>query len=130
MNELGRAFWRQWKFSMLNPEKDPHVNFGHMLSLSRKAVSFIEGKTRADYLNDESLQYALIHLIQTVGEAARDIPNEIKVKYPEIPWKVIIGMRHKIVHDYLGVDIEVVWSTVNNDLPGLIEHLQNIVGDE
>ncbi len=54
----------------------------------------------------------LIHLIQVVGEAARQVSREFADKHPEIPWTNIIGMRHKVVYDYLGVDEDIVWQVV------------------
>jgi uncharacterized protein with HEPN domain len=79
------------------------VYVGHMLDMARKAVSKTQGISRKTYDADENLRLALIHLIQVVGEAARQVSAEFADRHPEIPWTNIIGMRHKVVHDYLGV---------------------------
>jgi uncharacterized protein with HEPN domain len=67
---------------------------------------------RETYDADENLRLALIHLVQVIGEAARQVSREFTVTHPEVPWENIIGMRHKVVHDYLGVDEDIVWQDV------------------
>lgn len=85
---------------------------GHMLDVTRKAVGKIQGKTRKDFDEDENLRLALAHLLQIIGEAARQVSQPFQNAYPAIPWKAIVGMRHKVVHDYMNVDEDVVWRTV------------------
>jgi len=62
-----------------------------------------------------------------IGEAARQVSREFTVTHPEVPWEKIIGMRHKVVHDYLGVDEDIVWQVVTEDLPKLVEALEPLV---
>lgn len=100
---------------------------GHMLDVSVQAVEKIRGKSREEYEEDENLRLALAHLIQMIGEAARRVSPESQQKYSQIPWSDVIGMRHKIVHDYLDVDFDVVWEVVTKDLPDLISQLVPIV---
>ncbi len=102
------------------------VYVGHMLDMARKAVSKTEGLSRVAYDSDENLRLALIHLIQVIGEAARQVSRPFADKHPEIPWADIIGMRHKVVHDYLGVDEDIVWQVVSEDLPKLVAVLEPI----
>ena len=107
--------------------KDDLVYAGHMLDMSQKALSLIQGKERRDYNSDEALRLALAHLIQVIGEAARQISREFAETNPQIPWKAIVGMRHKVVHDYMNVDEDVVWDTVTRELPPLVNELKKIV---
>jgi uncharacterized protein with HEPN domain len=69
----------------------------------------------------------LTHLIQVIGEAARMVSKDFVDRNPDIPWKSIVGMRHKVVHDYLNVDEDVVWDTVIEELPHLIRQLEKLV---
>jgi uncharacterized protein with HEPN domain len=108
-------------------QKDDLVYAGHMLDLARKAAGKVVGKTRAEYDQDENLRLALAHLIQTLGEAARRVSPAFQQAHPEIPWKGIVGMRHKVVHDYLHVDFDIVWAVVTADLPPLIADLEKVV---
>jgi uncharacterized protein with HEPN domain len=103
------------------------VYLGHMLDMCQKGLVMAAGKTRQDYDASETLQFALAHVIQVIGEAADHVSEEFKEAQPQIPWHEIIGMRHRIVHDYMNVDEDVVWSVVTNDLPSLIEILKRTI---
>ena len=103
------------------------VYVGHMLDMARKAVSKTVGVSREAYDTDENLRLALTHLIQVIGEAARQVSREFSTTYPEIPWADIIGMRNKVVHDYLGIDEDIVWEVATKDLPRLVAALEPIV---
>ena len=92
-----------------------------------KAVDKTRDLSRASYDADENLRFALIHLVQVIGEAARHVSREFAASHAEIPWENIIGMRHKVVHDYLGVDEDIVWQVVTEDLPNLVEALEPLV---
>jgi uncharacterized protein with HEPN domain len=103
------------------------VYVGHMLDTAKKAVSKTQGLTREAYDSDENLRLALTHLVQVIGEAARRVSSEFCQANPETPWAEIIGMRHKVVHDYLGVDEDIVWQVVTEDLPKLVTTLEPLV---
>jgi uncharacterized protein with HEPN domain len=100
--------------------KSDWIYLEHMLDMCQKALEMTAGKTRLDYDESEILQYALAHVIQVIGEAADHVSAQFKEGQPQIPWHEIIGMRHRIVHDYMNVDEDVVWSVVRNDLPSLV----------
>jgi len=110
--------------------RDDDLYLGHMLDMTSKVLELTSGVDKPTFDEDEKLQLALVHLIQVIGEAARRVSPECKAEHPEIPWGAIVGMRHKVVHDYMGVDIEVVWDTVQNDLPMLAPMLEKLVPDE
>lgn len=103
------------------------VYVGHMVDTARKTLSFVEGVSREDFDHDEKLRLALTHLLQIIGESARRVSPDFRVTHPQIPWKGIVGMRTKVVHDYLNVDEDVVWSTVMDDLPPLITELDKVL---
>ena len=103
------------------------VYVGHMLDMAKKAVSKTKGLSRDAYDADENLRLALIHLIQIIGEAGRQVSRQFSDQHPQIPWADIIGMRHKVVHDYLGVDEDIVWQVVTEDLPSLVALLEPLV---
>jgi len=106
---------------------DDAVYVGHMLDAARKARSLVGARDRAAYDNDETLRLALAHLVQTIGEAARRVSRELLESQPHIPWSEIMGMRHKIVHDYMDLEEDVLWSVVTTDLPGLIQDLERFL---
>jgi uncharacterized protein with HEPN domain len=69
-----------------------------------------------EFEKNEALTLAVTHLLQTIGEAARRVSPEFQARHPEIPWRAIIGMRHRVVHDYLFVDLDIVWDVTTRDL--------------
>lgn len=103
------------------------VYVGHMLDTARKAITKTQGISRADYDKDENLRLALIRPVQVIGEAARKVSQEFCESHPEVPRANIVGMRHKIVHDYLGVDEEIVWEVVTRNLPALVKALEPVI---
>ena len=108
-------------------QRDDQVYVGHMIDTANKAINFVEGLNREDFDNNEQLRLAITHLLQIIGEAARRVSLEFRDAHSEIPWKAIVGMRSKVVHDYLNVDEDVVWDTVKNDLSPLIAELEKLL---
>lgn len=108
---------------MLLPEKD-EVRLNHMLEASEQALQFARGRSRADLDTDPMLRFALLHAIMIVGEAASKVSEPTRVALPGIPWPVIVGMRHRLVHAYFDVDADVLWKSTHESLPGLILQLK------
>lgn len=107
--------------------KDDLVYAGHMLDMARKASEKVKGKTRADFDQDENLRMALTHLIQVIGEAARRVSQTFQQAHPQIPWRQVVGMRNRVVHDYLHVDFDIVWDVASVHLPALAVELEKVV---
>lgn len=93
-------------------QTDERVYIQHMIDNSNKAINFIKDISREDFDRDEKLPLALTHLLQVIGEAARRVSPEFRINHPQIPWKEIVGMRSKVVHDYLNVDEDMVWDVI------------------
>lgn len=98
-----------------------------MLDAARTAREFMVGKDRPALDQEKMLQFAVVRAIQIVGEAAFQVSQRTRVRLPQIDWQGIVGMRHKIVHDYLRVDLNIVWDVVTNDLPSLIAELEKLL---
>jgi uncharacterized protein with HEPN domain len=98
-----------------------------MLENAEKAVSFVQGMDYDGFCKDDKAMYAVIRAFEIIGEAARQIPDNVQKANPEIPWREIVGMRNKLTHEYFGVNSKVVWRTVQEDLPVIIPALQKIV---
>jgi uncharacterized protein with HEPN domain len=107
--------------------KDDLASVGHMLDTAQRAVAKIRGKARRDFDADENLRLALAYLLQIVGEAGRQVSPGFRASHPTIPWNAIIGMRHKVVHDYMNVDEDVVWRTATQELEPLIVELERLL---
>ena len=70
---------------------------------------------------------ATIRSLEVIGEAAKHIPKSIRKQHPDVPWEDMAGMRDKLIHDYFGVNLEVVWRTVKEDLPPLLKTIRNVL---
>jgi uncharacterized protein with HEPN domain len=82
------------------------------------------------FVHDELLQTWVVHHIQIIGEAARKLSDELRARDQDIPWPEIVAMRNVLVHDYFGIDVDEVWSTVEEDLPGLKRRVRTLLADD
>ncbi len=101
-----------------------------ILIAARKVQAFCEGVGREEFEANDLLQNAVLRLLQVIGEASRNISPETQDAHPEIPWKEMVGFRHKLVHEYFRVDIEEVWGIILRDIPGLIRLIEPLVPPE
>jgi uncharacterized protein with HEPN domain len=98
-----------------------------ILNSARLVREFVQGVDRADLDRDTMRQYAVVHSIMIIGEAARRISQEFRDEYPELPWKNMIGMRSRIIHNYDEVDLDIVWRVVESEIPKLISLIEPLV---
>lgn len=110
--------------------KSEWIRLQHMLEAAQEAVTFVQARTRDDLDHDRVLSLALVKLIETIGEAATSITPAMRERLPQIPWAEIIGMRHRLVHGYYEIDLNIVWEVISHDLPPPINHLNNILADQ
>lgn len=101
-----------------------------MLIAARKVENFADGITLEKFKSDELLQNAIIHQIQIIGEAARKVSQEYKTAHPQIPWRMIIGMRNRLVHEYFDIIPERVWDVIQNNISELIRIIEPLVPPE
>ena len=111
-------------------QHDDIVRLQHMLEHAREAVGMIQSKDRANLQRDRMLELSLIRLIEVVGEAAARVTPEGQEKYPSIPWPQVASMRNRLIHGYDQVDLNILWDTIEDDLPPLIVELEKILESE
>jgi uncharacterized protein with HEPN domain len=101
-----------------------------ILIAARKALTFVEGMTWEAFAESELHQSAVIRLLEIIGEAAAHVSRSTREAHPDIPWHEMIGMRHRLIHEYFRVDLRVVWETVQRDLPQVIALIEPLVPPE
>lgn len=94
-----------------------------------KMESFIADMSYEDFKRDTKTNFAVVRCVEIVGEAAKNIPDSIREKYKQVPWKYLTGMRDKIAHFYFGIDLERVWEVATVKLPPLKSNIQQILAD-
>ena len=87
---------------------------------------YVEGLDANSFISDEKTSDAVVRNLEVIGEAANRLPDEFCARHDEIEWRKIIGLRHRIVHDYFGVDLALVWEIVRTNVPVLAEQLSQI----
>ena len=97
-----------------------------ILECAHRIGSYLELMGYDDFLEDHKTQDAVIRNLEVIGEAVKLLSDELKKKHPHITWKEIAGTRDKLIHDYFGVNIDVVWTIAKDDLPGFVEQLKRI----
>ncbi len=88
--------------------------------------NYIESMKLTDFKQDRKTIDAVVRNLEIIGEATKYIPGEIKIKYPDIDWKGILGLRNRIVHQYFGLSLNIVWHIIKNELPLLKEQMKQI----
>ena len=101
-----------------------------MLFAARDAITYAEGLSYADFERNREKQRAIFNAVQEIGEAASRISPEFRNAHPTITWPKIIGMRHRLVHAYFDVELDLVWDTMRNDLPALTARLDALAPPE
>ena len=110
---------REWRF---------YIN--DMLNFAYNVSAYTEGFTQQEFV-DTGLNYdATIRNLELIGEAATHIPAEIRETYLTIPWRQVIATRNKLIHNYLGIDNDTLWSIIQDDISALVDELEKIVNDQ
>ena len=103
--------------------RDSDVPLRHMLDHAAEAVQMAEGRERKDLDADRQFSLAMTRLLEFVGEAGNRISSNVQVQLSSIPWQAVIGLRNRLIHGYDDVDFDILWDTVQQDLPPLIRAL-------
>lgn len=109
----------------MSEERNYQEYFNDIRDAIVKAQSFVAGMTFEQFSQDDKTAYAVVRALEIIGEATKKIPEAAREQYPLIPWREMARMRDKLIHDYFGVNLRVVWKTVQEDLPRLQKALRS-----
>ncbi len=93
----------------------------YILSITSKGI------TRDEFLNNETLKRAVVRSLEIIGEATKKLPSDFKIKWDNVKWKEMAGMRDRLIHDYLGVNYSIVWDVIINKIPELCAQVVNVI---
>lgn len=100
-----------------------------MISFAEKASTYIQGLDQSEFVCNQLVYDAVLRNLELIGEAATHIPLEVRDKNPSIPWRMIIATRNRLIHGYLGLDSDTIWSVLKDDLPPLVESLKVLIDE-
>ena len=98
-----------------------------ILNEINRIFKFVSTMTYDEFIQDEKTIYAVTRSFEIIGEATKNISDDIKNTYNQIPWSKISGMRNKLIHEYFGVDLETLWNTIKNRLPEIKQPVEEIL---
>jgi uncharacterized protein with HEPN domain len=102
----------------------------HILDETEYLMKRSAGLSKKEFLQDETLKRAFVRSIEIIGEAVKKVPPDITDKCPEFEWRAMAGIRDKLIHDYFGVDYDIVWDVITNKAPELYQKVKKILGEE
>ena len=108
-------------------KRDHRLYIDDILEAIRKIEKYTEGLTIEDFLRDDKSIDAVIRNFEIIGEAIKHIPGDIREKYPDIPWKLMAGMRDKLIHQYFGIRHDVVWDTIKKRIPDVRSLMEEVL---
>ncbi len=108
-------------------QHEDRVRLQHMLDAGQEALAFVENRERNDLYQNRMLLLALVKCIEIIGEAAGKVSDNVRADAPDIPWPNIVAMRNRLIHGYFDINPDIVWRTVNEEVPRLIVPLNKLL---
>jgi len=99
----------------------------HILDAISDTEEFTEGVSKRRFYENKEKQYAVLRALEIIGEATKNLSSELKANNPDVPWRDIAGMRDKLIHQYFGVNLDLVWETIKNRLPEFKKQISKIL---
>jgi len=104
-------------------------NFRDILTYAKFSLSFVDNMDYKSFVIDTKSVFAVIRTLEVIGESSNRVSDEVKLKYPELPWHKMRGLRNRIVHNYDNIDYMIIWNVLKNEIPKLIEQVEAIIDE-
>lgn len=111
-------------------KRDWKLFINDILECIEKIETYLASLSYDDFLSDDKTKDAVVRNLEVIGEAAKQIPEQIRQKYPEIPWQQIAGLRNRLIHGYFVVDYGIIWNIITKELPDLKTKIIEILKEE
>lgn len=105
-------------------QREWHFYIGDMIGFAEKVVAYTHGLDQEGFVKSGLNYDATLRNLELIGEAATHIPNEVRSSHNQIPWRMIIATRNRLIHSYLGIDNDTLWSIIRDDIPSLLAQLR------
>jgi uncharacterized protein with HEPN domain len=112
------------------PPRDWQLRIEDMLDAISAIVEFVRDTDFDAFRRDRKTVDAVVRNLEVIGEAARFVPEEVRKRFPAVPWQDIVGMRSILIHQYFGIDFDILWATVQKDLPALASALRTVLDSD
>ena len=108
------------------PRRDPDLLVSDILAAILRIQRHVGEMDRESFLQDEKTIDAVVRNLEVIGEASGQLPDDFTGRYPKVPWRQISGLLNRIVHEYFGVDLEIIWQVLHDDLPALRDQMEKL----
>jgi len=108
-------------------KKEPKIFLQHILESIEKIEEYAKNVTEKEFFDDYEKQDAIVKRLEIIGEAVKNLPDSLKNKHPNVPWKNIAGTRDILIHEYFGIDTDLIWEIVRKNIPRLKKQIIKIL---
>ncbi|MBI4796310.1 MAG: DUF86 domain-containing protein [Deltaproteobacteria bacterium] len=112
------------------PVRDWKFRIRDILEAVEDSLDITRGMDYEIFCQDKKTSKSVLYNLVVIGEAARKVPEEVTARYPAIPWREMGDMRNVVIHEYFGIDTKILWETIKNELPPLVNRLKEILVDK
>ena len=109
------------------PPRDWRIRIEDIVEAASAIVGYVQGLTYEEFAEDRKTVDAVVRNLEVIGEAARHVPDDVRARFPELPWADMADTRNVLIHEYFGVDLTILWKTASIDLPAILPALRGVI---